>query len=65
MNALEPLVGKLIKVVYSDSGEAKVRKGKLLAADGQFLTIQTFDHTYAIGRACIVEIKTLEEGPRP
>ncbi|MQY67760.1 MAG: hypothetical protein GH150_00015 [Hadesarchaea archaeon] len=65
MDTLEPLVGKLVKVVYSDGGEVKVRKGTLVGVDNQFLTLQTFNHTYAIGRACVTEIKTLEEERGP
>ena len=60
-NALESLIGKLIKIVYSDSGETKIRKGKLAAADDQLLTLQTLEHTYCIGRNCVIEIKLLEE----
>lgn len=62
MNALEPLIGKLVKVVYQDSGETKIRKGTLIAADDQFLTLKTFHHSYAIGRGGVIEIKTLEGG---
>lgn len=64
-NALESLIGKLVKVVYRDSGEVKVRKGTLIAADDQFLTLKTFNHTYAVGRGNITEIKTIEEGRGP
>lgn len=59
-DALESLQGRLIKVVYSDSGEVKVRKGQLVGLDDHFITVRTFNHTYAIARPQIIELKTLE-----
>ena len=59
-NALEPLVGKLVKVVYRDGPSIKVRKGRLLGADDQLLMFRTLNHTYAVGRASVIEIKSLE-----
>lgn len=61
MDAVEPLLGKLVKIVYSDSGETKIRKGVLIAFDSTLLTVKCFEHTYAIARSQIVEVKTLEE----
>ena len=60
MDALEPIREKLIKVVYVDSGEVKIRKGRLIAFDSSFITVRTFDRTYAIQRGQIIEVKTLE-----
>jgi hypothetical protein len=61
-NALEPLIGRLVKVVYTDAEEVKVRRGRLLSADDSFIVIQTYAHSYAVSRAQVVELKTLEEG---
>ena len=61
-SAAERLLGKLIKLVYRDGTEVKVRKGKLLAADQNFLTVQTDVHTYVVPVAAVAEIKTLEAG---
>jgi ribosome maturation factor RimP len=61
-NAAELLIGKLVKLVYRDGSEVKVRKGKLLAADQNFITIQTDVHTYVVPVSAVVEIKTIEEG---
>ena len=61
---LEPLLNKLIKCVYKDGPNIKVRKGQLLGVDAELLVLRTFEHTYAIKRACIIELKTLEEEPR-
>lgn len=59
---LDALIGQLVKVVYSDSGgEVKVKKGNLISADGEFLRLRTFEHTYIIKRSAITELKTLEE----
>jgi ribosome maturation factor RimP len=61
-NAFDALIGRLVKVVYQDSGgEVKVRKGLLVVVNGDFLQIQTHGHTYMISRASISEIKTLGE----
>lgn len=65
-NAFDALVGRLVKIVYCDSGgEVKVKKGKLIAADQDFIRLQTFNHTYVIKRSSISELKTIEEGREP
>jgi hypothetical protein len=64
-NALESFVGKLVKVVYLDDDAIKIRKGKCLAADVNFITVETYQHVYGIPRSSVTEIKTLkEEGAR-
>ncbi len=60
MDALDSLVGKIVKAVYTDAGETKVRKGRLIAVDASFVVVESYTHTYAIPRGQIIEIKTLE-----
>ena len=61
-SAAELLIGKLVKLVYRDHEEIKVRKGHLLAVDSNFLTIRTFEHSYAIPVSAVIEVKTFQEG---
>lgn len=64
-NAFDALVGKLVKIVYRDSGgEVKVKKGHLIAVDPDFIRLQTFQHAYVIRRDTISELRTIEEGGR-
>jgi hypothetical protein len=58
-NALGSFVRKLIKVVYTEDGVTKIRKGRCLAADSHFITVETYRHIYGIPRASVAEIKTL------
>lgn len=60
MNALETFVGKTVKVVYTEDGAVKIRKGKCLAADTNFITVETYQHVYGIPRASVTEIKTID-----
>ncbi len=65
-NAFDALVGKLVKIVYRDSGgEVKVKKGHLIAVDPDFIRVETFQHTYVIRRDTISELKTIEGGRGP
>lgn len=61
-NAFDSLIGRLVKVVYCDSGgEVKIKKGRLVSADLEFIQLQTYAHTYVIKRDAITELKTWEE----
>ncbi len=62
-NAFTSLVNQLVKVIYTDSGgQVKIRKGRLLAADSDFIRLKTYEHTYVIKRSTISELKTFGEG---
>ncbi len=62
-NAFESLIGQLVKIVYSDSGgEVKIKKGRLISADLEFIQLKTHVHTYVIKRSAITELKTLGGG---
>lgn len=62
-NAFDSLIGRLVKVVYTDSGgEVKVKKGQLVSADLEFIQLKTYAHAYVIKRSAITELKTLGGG---
>ncbi len=62
-NAFDSLIDQLVKVVYSDSGgEIKIKKGRLVSADLEFIQLKTYAHTYVIKRSAITELKTLGGG---
>jgi hypothetical protein len=60
LDALDSLVGKIVKAVYTDAGETKIRKGRLIAADASLIVVESYTHTYAIPRGQLMELKTLE-----
>lgn len=63
-NAFDSVIGRLVKVIYKDSGgETKIKKGHLIAADAEFIQLETWEHTYMIRRTAISELRTVEAGP--
>jgi len=59
-SAFDAFVGRIVKIVYNDDGEIKVKKGRLISDDGEFLQLRTYEHTYIINRTAITELKLLE-----
>jgi hypothetical protein len=62
MNELESLVGKLVKIIYDDGGEVRIRKGRITSVGDDFLKFQTRSNSYVIGKRAITSIKAMEGG---
>jgi hypothetical protein len=63
MPGLEDLQGKLIKLVWRDGDETKVKKGRLVSI-GDFLELRTHQNTYRIRADVVISIKSSNGGER-
>jgi hypothetical protein len=63
-NRFSNFVGHLVHIVFRDGAEIQTKKGKLLAADDQFLELETFYHRYVIRVSEVLKVSDAG-GPQP
>ena len=57
---LAGFIGKLVKIIYDDGGETRVRKGRIVRVGENFIEFQTFANRFVINRRVITSIKVIE-----
>jgi len=47
-NRFSAFVGRLVRVVFRDGQEIQTKKGRLVAADAEFIEVETYHHRYVV-----------------
>lgn len=63
-NRFQNFVGRLVRCVFRDGAEIQTKKGKLVAADSEFIELQTHHHHYIIRVSEILKLSDVEGEPR-
>jgi hypothetical protein len=58
----KPFVGHLVRCVFRDGEEIKAKKGKLVQAEGGFIVLRTWQHSYLIHVSQVLKISDIPEG---
>jgi ribosome maturation factor RimP len=61
MTDLSQFVGRLVRVVFKDGERVEAKKGDLVDADGEFITLRTLKHTYVIRVSEILKLSDAED----
>jgi hypothetical protein len=60
---LDPLVGKFVKVVFTESpgSPVEIRKGQLIAYDAEFLQLKSLENVHLINRWHVISLKASDK----
>ena len=61
-----PFIGRLVRCVFRDGEEIKAKKGRLVQAEGGFVVLRTYQHSYLIHVSQVLKISDIPaEGGTP
>jgi ribosome maturation factor RimP len=61
-NPFRDFKGRLVRVVFRDGGEIQAKKGHLVSAEGDFITLRTLVRTYVIRVSEVLKLQDAGRG---
>jgi ribosome maturation factor RimP len=61
-NPFKAFEGRLVRVVFRDGGEIQAKKGRLVFAEGDFITLRTLVRTYVIRVSEVLKLQDAGRG---